>query len=182
MNKLTDIIQGATAGIEDGYFHLQIDGGDPIYRERVYCYELYHQMRLRWPEETEFYLNGEIDKSAHPKLRKLGADHVKPDLLVHRPGYMSGNHAVIEVKSSDAALQGIRKDLQNLALFRDVVGYQRAIYLIYGYQATETAERALRVAEELGGVPDVELWLHLAPRQAATHNTTLQRTAASGVR
>lgn len=181
MNDLTDIIRGATASIQRGYFHLLIDGGDPVYRERVYCYELYHQMRLLWPEATEFYLNGEIDKSAHPILRKLGADLIKPDLLVHRPGYMSGNHAVIEVKSSEASRQGIKKDLQNLALFRDRVGYQRAIYLIYGHQATQVVERVLRVTEELGGLPDVELWLQETPGQPATHNTTLQRNESPQV-
>lgn len=175
MDELTNIIQGATASIQDGYFHLQVDSGDPIYRERVYCYELYHQMRLLWPEDSDFYLNGEIDKSAHPILRKLGADHVKPDLLVHRPGYMSGNHAVIEVKASTANPRGIRKDLMNLALFRDQVGYQRAIYLIYGYEAARVVDRILLVTKKLGGLPDVELWLHETPGLSATHNRTLQR-------
>ena len=42
MKELTEIIEGATAGVGSGYFHLKIDGEDPIYRERVYCYELYH--------------------------------------------------------------------------------------------------------------------------------------------
>lgn len=181
MNELTDILRRATASIQGGYFHLQIEGGNPIYRERVYCYELYHQMRLLWPEATEFYLNGEVDKSAHPILRELGADHVKPDLLVHRPGYMSGNHAVIEVKSSEADLRGIRKDLQNLALFRDRVGYQRAIYLVYGCQAEKILDQVLRVTEELGGLPDVELWFHETVGQPAVHNTTLRRNAGSGV-
>lgn len=179
MNELTEVILEATAAIPEGYFHLQIDGGDPIYRERVYCYELYHQMRLRWPGATEFYLNGEIDKAAHPKLRELGADHVKPDLLVHRPGYMSGNHAAIEVKSSEASRQAIRKDLQNLALFRNHVGYQRAIYLIYGYQASQVIERALRVAQELEDFPEIEFWLHEAPGQAASRNTTLRRSVSN---
>lgn len=173
MNELTNIITDATAGIDEGYFRLQIDGSGPIYRERVYCYEFYHQMRLLWPKKTEFYLNGEIDKSAHPILDKLGAAHVKPDLLIHRPGYMSGNHAVIEVKSSDATRKGIRKDLENLALFRNSVGYQRAIYLIYGCQAAKVVERVSRVAKEFSISSNIELWSHVAPRQAATHLTTL---------
>jgi len=41
--------------IEAAYFHINIDGGDAIYRERVYCYELYHQVRNRWPREFLFY-------------------------------------------------------------------------------------------------------------------------------
>jgi hypothetical protein len=45
MDELTGILAAATAAIEPGYFRLNIDGGSPVYRERVYCYELYHQMR-----------------------------------------------------------------------------------------------------------------------------------------
>src|SRR5882757_9488666 len=108
MQELTDLLHTATASIEPGYFHLNVDGGDPVYRERVYCYELYHQMRMRWPKDTPFYLNGEIDKAAHPILTEIGADFAKPDLLVHRPGYMSGNYAIVEVKSPGASSAGIR--------------------------------------------------------------------------
>jgi hypothetical protein len=173
MQELTEIIRNATSCIEVGYFHLPIDGGDSIYRERVYCYELYHQMRLRWPSETEFCLNGEIDKSAHPILCRRGVTREKPDLLVHRPGHMSGNHAVVEVKSTKANIQGIRKDLEKLALFRNQVGYQRAIYLIYGYQADRQVDRVLSVAGEIECLPDVELWLHQIPGESATLNTVL---------
>ena len=45
MNELSDVLADATRSIEAEYFHLSIDGGGPVYRERVYCYELYHQMR-----------------------------------------------------------------------------------------------------------------------------------------
>ena len=58
-----------------------------------------------------FYLNGEIDKAAYPILRTMSADRAKPDLLVHKPGYIKGNHASIEVKSPAADADGIRKDL-----------------------------------------------------------------------
>ena len=98
MNELTGILQVATASVEAMYFHLNIDGGDPVFRERVYCYELYHKMRSNWPSQSRYFLNGELDKSAHPILRELGADHAKPDLLVHTPGYMAGNYAIIDVK------------------------------------------------------------------------------------
>ena len=106
MNELSAILGDAANAVSEAYFRLSIDGGDPVYRERVYCYELYHQMRLRWPTNTPFYLNGEIDKAAHPILRELGADFAKPDFLVHQPGHMSGNHAVIEVKTSSADAEG----------------------------------------------------------------------------
>jgi hypothetical protein len=55
MMQLNRILETATAGITSAYFHVAIDGGDPIYRERVYAYELYHQMRSHWPQDTPYY-------------------------------------------------------------------------------------------------------------------------------
>ena len=46
MVQLTQNLQDATAAIGEEYFRLPIHGSDPAYRERVYCYELYHQTRL----------------------------------------------------------------------------------------------------------------------------------------
>lgn len=46
METFVKILRKATANIPPEYFQLPIAGReDPIYRERVYCYELYHQMR-----------------------------------------------------------------------------------------------------------------------------------------
>ncbi len=181
MNELSDILQAATAGVGPMYFNVNIDGGDPVFRERVYCYELYHQMRSNWPSPCQYFLNGELDKSAHPILRKIGADHAKPDLLVHTPGAMAGNYAVIEVKHS-TAVEGIRKDLQTLDLFVRRVGYQRAIYLIYGREANARGVRRVEaIANECEELAAIELWLHSAVGQPATHNTTLHRTAKASL-
>ncbi len=173
MQELTEILEAATAGIEPMYFRLNIDGGDPVNRERVYCYELYHQMRRRWPNASEFYLNGEIDKAAHPILRRLGAANRKPDLLIHRPGYMSGNYAIVEVKHCRTSPQGIAKDLRTLTLFRSTVGYERAIYLVYGNQCEITADRIANVAARMGGTTPIELWLHRGVGEPATRVATI---------
>ena len=141
------------------------------------CYELYHQLRCSWPVECGFYLNGELDKAAHPILKELGADYAKPDLLIHRPGYMLHNNTVIEVKSSKAKRDGIEKDLRTLALFRTKVGYQRAIYLLFGFEVDNAAERVRCIAEQLGDLPPIELWLHSEPRRAAMPGHLVQRTA-----
>jgi len=176
MNELSEILRAATAGVEEMYFHLNVDGGDPIFRERVYCYELYHQMRKNWPAGCQYFLNGELDKRAHPILRDLGADHAKPDLLVHTPGAMAGNYAIIEVKHSTAA-DGVRKDLQTLDLFVRKVGYQRAIYLIYGREANAAGVLRIElIANEFSELVPIEVWLHSDVNHPAVHNTTLQRT------
>ncbi len=174
MKELSDVLTKATMAIEPSYFYLNIDGGDPVYRERVYCYELYHQMRVHWPEHCPFYLNGEIDKAAHPKLMELGADRAKPDLLVHQPGYMVGNHAIIEVKCTRARNDGIEKDLQTLAIFLNKVGYQRGIYLIYGDGFDDRwFDRILAVAVEMEELPNIEIWLHRVPGEPARHIETI---------
>lgn len=174
MEELTKILAEATRAIAPGYFYLNIDGGDPIYRERVYCYELYHQMRLRWPDGCPFYLNGEIDKSAHPILSELGVRYSKPDLLVHTPGYMSGNHAIIEVKPDRATPAGVRKDIETLSIFLHKVGYRRAIYLIYGNAVDRLIryiDRAATLAPEKFG--PIELWAHREPGSPAEIVKTL---------
>jgi len=162
MEELNQIIHDATAAVNSDYFTLDIAGGTAVFRERVDCYELYHQMRRRWPQKDacRFILSGEVDKAGHALLQELGADGAKPDLLVHRPGHMEDNLAIIEVKHS-TALEGIRKDLATLDLFIRNVKYQRAIYLIYGGFANErTAERICAEAKELGVKSSIEIWLH----------------------
>ena len=73
--------------IEKHYFQLDVAcSEEPIFRERVYCYELYHRLRCELaggckPDDSYPYkLDGEVDKAGHPIVHpNLGS--VKPDLL-----------------------------------------------------------------------------------------------------
>lgn len=151
MDQLDEILREATRCIAQEYFNLSVAGGPPVWRERVYCYELYHQTRVLWPEGCQYSLTGEVDKRAHPILKWLEARQAIPDLLIHTPGIMAGNHAVIEVKSHLATRRGIEKDVETLLQFREKVGYERAIYLIYG------PDLPLQQEDLPGGI---ELWWH----------------------
>lgn len=64
------------------------------FRERVYCYELYHQLRLALPANFLYTLQGEVDKMGHPII----TGGVKPDFILHKSGTMNDNFLVIEVK------------------------------------------------------------------------------------
>ncbi|WP_431110172.1 hypothetical protein [Variovorax paradoxus] len=165
MEQFDRLFSVATAQIGPHFFELPIAGQNAAYRERVYCYELYHQMRSNWPQGP-YTLNGEVDKSGHRKLREMQADRYKPDLLVHVPGDMNGNFAVIEVKPCNAAARGLRKDLQTLKLFSREVAYPRAVYLIYGFRADAAATR---IHKELAGehFPQLEIWVHREPGSPA---------------
>ena len=61
-----EILRRASRNVQEQWFQLPISGGDPVYRESVYCYELYHQMRCRWPKGTDCILCGEVDKGGTP--------------------------------------------------------------------------------------------------------------------
>jgi hypothetical protein len=142
----------ATKYINQEYFQLPIDGReDPIYRERVYCYELYHQLRINWPIDSTFTLSGEVDKSGHPLFREHPLLNTKPDLLIHQPGDMAGNLIVIEVKPINASDDGIKKDLITLTAFRLLANYHSAIYLIYGSEKPKFEKlkaTAIQIANE----------------------------------
>lgn len=173
MNELSQILRSATAAIAPDYFLLNIQDGAAVYRERVYCYELYHQMRTLWPESTPFLLNGEVDKAAHPILSKLGIS-TKPDLLVHRPGSMKHNHAVIEVKKAGSHDDDVIKDLRTLSDFINKAEYQRALYLVYGHRANSaTARRIKKLATGVMDLACIELWLHQTAQLCAVHHVTL---------
>lgn len=168
MHRLDQLLSQAAAAIQRQYFQLPVDGQeDPIYRERVYCYELYHQLRSIWPEDCGYSLGGEVDKAGHRLIRGNDLDNAKPDFLIHVPGDMGGNHAVIEVKPVRAAINTIRADIETLRNFRDYAGYQRAIFYIYGSPTHGNArERAIQFLNRLPGTK-VEVWVHEKPQKSA---------------
>src|SRR5947208_1325293 len=131
-DQFIELLQKATASIPRLYFQLPVAGQEqPIFRERVYCYELYHQLRALL-EQTEpplryYALSGEVDKQGHRVIRRYA-----PDLIFHQPGDMSDNIAVVEVKPANGEVDGIRKDLATLAYFvSDAVQYRLGIHLVY---------------------------------------------------
>ncbi|HCJ74664.1 methionyl-tRNA formyltransferase-like protein [Agrobacterium pusense] len=160
MDELDEIIRSATAAIGPQYFQLPVAGRDPALYERVYCYELYHQMRSRWPE-TNLSLTGEIPKRGHEIIMASIGSAVVPDFLIHEPGTMGNNHAIMEVKSSQANALGIRKDLATLDQFCVQVGYQRAVYLFYGGEIDLDLVRHLAAQRPVQAY--IEIWLHSEP-------------------
>ena len=176
MDNLDGIIAEATRRIAPEYFQLPVEGGPAIYRERVYTYELYHQLRCQWPEQdkTPFRLNGEVDKRAHPLLSKLDMRLPIPDLLVHGPGAMDFNYAVIEVKPQTANMVGIKKDMLTLSEFMTKAGYKRAIYLHYGYDLPGKLVEVLQLEATALKAPAIEVWLHSAPLKPAHQLTTVR--------
>lgn len=162
---LTKILQDATEAIDAKYFLFSVHGSQtPIFRERVYCYELYHQMRHACEPIlglSDYCLTAEVDKRGHPdqavQALKLGV----PDFLIHVPG-KSLNYAAMEVKPAGAPEKQETKDIKSLEKLQKL-GYERLIYLIYGELMTSQLRR-LRIG--IGKLP-IEVWNHQSPGQAA---------------
>jgi hypothetical protein len=168
-----DLIARATAEVADEYFQLPIAGEDPCYRERVYCYELYHRLRVRWPEDLRaFTLSGEVDKSGHPVIRGPLLHASKPDFLVHVPGGMNENALVMEVKPIRADVEQFERDVRKVAAYlRHPAQYAMGICLIYGrdshgsFNKLREAGRAIVSGDEV--LARFHLLRHEAPGSAA---------------
>lgn len=134
----------ASVRIEADDFQLPLADADAVYRERVYCYELYHQLRLLWGN-FPFSLGGEIDKTGHPHFQDGPYARAKPDLLVHVPGNMARNLACIEVKPFDRPVGEFGFDLKKLTWFCRHANYHHGIFLVYGMDcAVPESSAALR--------------------------------------
>ena len=122
----------AIQNIDTHYFQLHFAGNDELkYRERVYCYELYHQLRLLLGDDFPYRLDGELDKEGHAII----SGKKKPDFVIHVPGEMGQNLVVIEVKTVNVKdkIRELREDIDKLKMFiTSKASYYRAIMLIYG--------------------------------------------------
>lgn len=163
----------ATTAVADEYFLLKVaGGGGPVWRERVYCYELYHQLRINWGDKL--MLAAEVDKRSHP-LPHFRIDElrdVKPDFIVHDAGHEHDDVAVIEVKRAISKSQKITDDYLTLMNFCHRARYKGGIMLFFGInrRLSTKAARALDAARENAGFvcdkPLVTLH-HAAPGQPA---------------
>jgi hypothetical protein len=132
--KILNMIQESIRNVGMKYFMLETTyEPSGIVRERVFCYELYHQIRIHHDNNT-VTLNGEIDKSGHKKFNKL--DRKNPDFVFHIPGQMEGNTSVIEVKGK-LVKKDIIKDFNTLTLFVKKYDYKFGIFILYNHSLDE---------------------------------------------
>lgn len=163
IERFFNLLAEATLRIPPHYFQLPVAGReDPVFRERVYSYELYHQLRtlLTIDRELEPYeLSGEIDKQGHPIIRPCA-----PDFVLHIAGNMGANLVVIEVKPVNADRVGIEKDRKNLEYFVTEVGYQCGVQLVYGGDQ-DALQRFVNIYREAN--EQIELFWHPEPGKPA---------------
>ena len=168
LNDIFDkAIKSATSQIKEEYFQMSECGGRRAWRERVYCYEFYHQLRKLLCIDSyfcQFALSGEVYKG-EPRLPK--SETRIPDFIVHVPG-AAINYAVIEVKPAGVFDKGrkevkrqIRKDLKSLQYFdtNTEFDYKRAIFLIFG-KPNPNFKTVLKEELEKLSPNNIEIWHH----------------------
>ncbi len=171
LETFDEAFRRATKAVGYDYFALSVaNSRDRTYLERVYCYELYHQLRNQWVNNGSIRIHAEVDKSGHKKIK--GQD--KPDFILHIPGQHEElsptNFIVMEVKRARRYETGtnvetdktaIKTDIDKLSKFRHENFYKRAIYLFFETVDSNTLIEQVRCA--LDGVDleeEIELWLH----------------------
>lgn len=162
IERFLELLLEATSLIPAVYFQLPVAGiREAILRERVYCYELYHQLRTLMAQEEIFakcVLSGEIDKQGHPVIRRCS-----PDFVLHAPGWMR-NFVVVEVKPITGSDVGIRKDRRTIEYFlSEEVGYSKGVHLVYGDGAIDR----FAAAWQRQPAGDIELLWHSRPGERA---------------
>lgn len=139
--------RAAVAAVGEEHFQVKRHEADDAYRERAYCYELYHQLRWQLPTscaDFPYVLHGEVDKRGHEAITRLLdqyrlPDDTKarnPDYIVHKPGSMDdgANLVVIEVKPAGAKHDVLKRDLHKLHAFVATLGYYHGIMLVFGQE------------------------------------------------
>ncbi|MBC7815914.1 MAG: hypothetical protein IAG10_03335 [Planctomycetaceae bacterium] len=143
--SVVEAIIEATKEVRGPYFKLPVAGlDDPLLRERVYCYELYHQLRRR-DQHPKVVLTAEPDKQGNPSF--ANGPKPKPDLVFHSPGTHKKNAAVVEVECRPQ-LRHLRKDMKTLKLMQEK-GYTTLVLLLFGV-VTVPWKRIRRAATEAG--------------------------------
>lgn len=177
-DTLSGLLRAATAAIAPEYFLLPVatPEGETLlhqYRERVYAYELYHQLRSQWPSKWPYSLAGEVDKVGHPIVRGGELDKAKPDLLVHVPRSMEHNLAAIEIKplpqepnANEAAR--FKDDIRKLIAFRGPTAkYSSALLIVFGEAIDRAMEHGATARADGLEVDRVDLWHHRRAGESA---------------
>ncbi len=133
----------AIKNIKQDYYSIEtIYRKQGIPRERVYCYELYHQLRLKFNNDL-LIIHGELDKSGHIDFQD--PKRVVPDFLIHQPGTHKNNFVIIEVKGV-IKRKKIIGDLEKIykLINNSTIHYQYGIFLLYGYSFDDLVRQISR--------------------------------------
>lgn len=149
MDKYIELLLEATRNVSKEYFKVHPDARKSIEKhyERIFCYELYHQMRCIQEKNSdlqEFTIHGELVKTAYEDNYGGGM----PDFIVHVPGKQK-NHIVVEVKTASGfTAEPILEDFKKLSLYVSRNHYKFGVFLWVNHDVEEFKEKLLKGHEK----------------------------------
>jgi hypothetical protein len=156
INYYIDLIKQAIEAIGPEYYRVRtIYKPIGIPRERVFCYEFYHQLRCRMANDQRLTLHGEIDKRGHKDFR-VGHN---PDFVLHVPETHTYNAIVIEVKgklTNQSSINAAKYDIEKLLLFVNQNNYQAGVFILFNHDLAELSNRIGTKLVELQANPGAE--------------------------
>lgn len=144
------------------------------YGERVFCYELYHQLKSlidRYRRDSPQFLAGTELQGEVDKMQILGlierfgltglSREFVPDFLMHSPGNADNHPFVIEVKCVRGLSPfAIIRDLEKLDEFIIRYRYQRGLFITVNSENEEilaTVERLKAKILQLAGIDRIKI-------------------------
>ncbi|MBP7496790.1 MAG: hypothetical protein KA792_03910 [Bacteroidales bacterium] len=133
-----DALIKAAANIDNNYYHVKLAYfNQTMYRENIYCAELYHQLRKILGDDYPYLLKGNVDKASHPDIVERCLEF-EPEFLIHKPGIFDPESSisivfVCSILSAFRYHENLTEKFIKSACSVNVDGgYHKAIILIYG--------------------------------------------------
>jgi len=143
-NNIVKLVIEAIKNVSNDYIRIERADGGQQYRERVFCYELYHQMRQIQDDFCKsLIINGELDKRSYS-----GFNNKVPDFLFHVPGNNDNNEAIFEVKNTLENKDEIINDFKKIDKFINEHGYKIGIFLLYNHSFSDEKQKIKNILEK----------------------------------
>ncbi|PPD49751.1 MAG: hypothetical protein CTY16_03200 [Methylobacter sp.] len=115
--RIIDNCKAALLSVAPNYFCAPLPGGDKIFSERMFAYEFYHQLRIKFEGES-WYVNGEFRKGLTLAGVTFDQLTVIPDIVIHHSGTLKDNIATFEIKvAPKVSASEIIRDLEKLEMY-----------------------------------------------------------------
>ncbi len=144
-----EVLKGALSRIEGDYFSVPTASCESkSVRERVFCYELYHQLRSAQEDGSlrispGVQIHGEIDKRGRKDYQREN-----PDFIFHAPGTNESNILVVEVKGTLDDKDGIEGDFDKLLEFVDNHQYQAGAFVLFNHSIENLCQSTREMVED----------------------------------
>ena len=142
LDYIYDIVE-AIQKVDDKYRQWEYHNGNSQKIERVFAYELYHQLRLMTHSNSKYKdlrIDGEISKEVYQEMETCGLPDLKilkhyrfsPDMVIHHAQTdrkEENQIAIIEIKTKNIHPDELKKTILKLNYYIRVLNFQYAIFI-----------------------------------------------------